>query len=229
MINLSILSIHSTKIFIKKMPYGPGLIFAHICTYLFNHGKMLLLTCGRNGSKILQSTPISSPVTDQVKLDELDFHRLVEGEVEQGGSFTPASVNQLICNQSLPRATLVHRSRHLELLGRSMIEVSFSYVLDLTASNQPCAVVHLQCETLPCCLFTFCQPVVVHMRVGSQRCVFFPQDEDTTCWVVGVEGSALKHLRFEWTPTPCDLNCNMSFASGGTYVFFRTKAEKLIT
>ena len=64
-------------------------------------------TCGRNDSKVLEPTSQSSPVADQIKPDELNLYKLVEGKVEQGGSFVPR-VNQLVMNQCLPRAVLVH-------------------------------------------------------------------------------------------------------------------------
>ena len=77
----------------------------HLYFYHLNI-ELMFLTCCRNGSKILERTPKRSPVADEVKLEELDLDRLVKGEVEQGGSFVPC-VNQLIMNQSLPRAVLV--------------------------------------------------------------------------------------------------------------------------
>ena len=52
-------------------------------------------TCCKNGSKVLEPTPNCSPVADQVKLDELDLHWLLEGEVEQSGRFA-SCVNQLV-------------------------------------------------------------------------------------------------------------------------------------
>ena len=67
----------------------------------------MFLTCCRNGGKVLEPTPLS-PVTDQLKLDELDLLWIVEGEVKTGGSSAITCVNQLILHQGLPRAVLVH-------------------------------------------------------------------------------------------------------------------------
>ena len=67
----------------------------------------MFLTCCKNGSKVLQPTPISVPVADEVKLEELDFGRLLKGEVKEGGSNAPF-FRQLILHQGLPGAVLVH-------------------------------------------------------------------------------------------------------------------------
>ena len=163
---------------------------------------VLFLTCCKNGSKVLEPTSISSPVADQVKLDELDLDRLLEGEVEQWRR-TVSCVNQLVLNQSLPRAVLVYRPRNPELLGRVVIGVSLSLVLDLTATNQPLAVVHSQCEALAGCLSTFCDPEVGEAIGRRLPLIYFAQDENITCYGDAVDGSARNHLRFQRTPTRC--------------------------
>ena len=153
----------------------------------------------RNGSKVLQPTPIRSPVADEVKLEELDLHWLVEGEVAQGGSFADC-VNQPILHQGFPRAVLVVSPPDPEILGRPGNGVSLSpQVLDLTASNHPCAVVHFHGEALSGCLALFCQPKVE--LVIAQKGIFFTQDEDVACWVDAVDGSALNHLWSQRTST----------------------------
>ena len=76
-------------------------------SFYSDHVSLMWPTCGRNSSKVLEPTSQSSPVADQIKPDELNLYKLVEGKVEQGGSFVPR-VNQLVMNQCLPRAVLVH-------------------------------------------------------------------------------------------------------------------------
>ena len=39
---------------------------------------MIIFTC----SKILESTTVNSPETDQIKLDELELHSFLKGEIE---------------------------------------------------------------------------------------------------------------------------------------------------
>ena len=100
----------------------------------------MLLTCCENGSKVLKSTPKISPVADQVKLEELDLHRLCEGEVEQFSRFA-SCVKQLILHQSLPRAILFFLPRDAEALGCPGIVGSLSLILDPTPIDRPCTFV----------------------------------------------------------------------------------------
>ena len=45
-------------------------------------------TCCKNGSKVLEPTP-TSPVSDQVKLEELDLHCIVKFQFPQSYRFAP--------------------------------------------------------------------------------------------------------------------------------------------
>ena len=49
--------------------------------YFFSD-TLMLLTCGKNGSKVLKPTTICSPIADQFKLDVFDLDWIFEGEVE---------------------------------------------------------------------------------------------------------------------------------------------------
>ena len=161
---------------------------------------LMLLTCGRNGSKVLEPTPSCSPKADQLKLDVFDRHRIFEGEVEQGGRFASCCVHKLVLHQSLPWAVLVSGPRYSEVFGPPPNVLSLSLVLDLKATNQPCTVVQSHCESLTLCSLMLGQPkvelVIVHLYI------FFTQNEDTACWVVAAYTvNTLNHLRFQWTLT----------------------------
>ena len=159
----------------------------------------LVLTCCSNSSKVLQPTPMWSPVADQVKLEELDLHRLFKDEVEQGGRFVITCVNELILQQTLPRPAFVNGPWNAEPC-RCAIGASLSQVFYLTTSNQPHTVVHLYCEALPSCRMIFCQPVVC--QLFTQPGIWCTQNENTTCWVEVGDLSALNYLRVQRTPTP---------------------------
>ena len=74
-------------------------IYDNISVNIYDNDLWLLtLTCCRNGSKVLEPTP-NSPVADQVKPQVLQLHRMLEGEVEQGGRCeVPGCVSQLVLN-----------------------------------------------------------------------------------------------------------------------------------
>ena len=48
----------------------------------------LILSCCKNSSKVLEPTP-TSPVADQVKLEELDLHCIVKFQFPQSCRFAP--------------------------------------------------------------------------------------------------------------------------------------------
>ena len=158
-----------------------------------------LLTCYRNCSKVLEPSPLRSPNTEHVKLEELDLHLLVKGVVEQGGISVRG---QFILQQGLPGAVRILGTRNSELTSCSPVGV-----LDLTASNQPRAWVQFYYEELACGHPSSCQPLATF------------QDEDIACWVATRFVVSARNNR---SPKPLPLNRSQTPA-----VWYLTKKNYL--
>ena len=149
--------------------------------------------------KVLDPTPVWSPVADQIKLKELHFGRLVERGVEQRSSFAPC-IHQFCFKKVLPGARLGQRSRNAKLFSGPVSIKATSFVFYLETGNWSRTGINFDDESLALGLTTFCQPIVSG-PVFPTNTFILRANKNAACWKLGRMGSAPNHLRVQRTMT----------------------------
>ena len=119
------------------------------------------------------------PVAEQIELEELDLHRLIEGEVQKSSRRLPPCVNKLSLNLFFPRARFDKGRRHTKSPGDPIWIIPCSLILDLHTGNYSLARINFHRESLALGLSSVCQPVV--SRPIAPFPIFVSQNENTTC------------------------------------------------